>query len=104
MAVKRAAAETQEQIRDRVNQAVAMDPDLDGVDVRVYLYLSAKLNFESLTYHPQLELAIALGRRKEHISRAIRRLVEAGILIVGPKGTRASEWQLNPHYGEVKAS
>ena len=81
-----------------------MDPDLDGVDIRVFVYLSEKLSFESLTYHPQLELSVALGRRKEHISRAIRRLIEAGVLATGPKGTRASEWRLNPDYGRLTRS
>ncbi len=78
------------------------DPDenLDGVDLRVFLYLSNRLGFEGFVCVPQIELATMLGRRKEHISRAIRRLVEAGVLIAGPKGTRTSEWRLNPDYGK----
>jgi hypothetical protein len=100
MAAKKSVVETKEQIRNRVSQAVAMDPDLDGVDLRVFLYMSPRLNFEDFIYQPQLELSVALGRRKEHISRAIRRLMEAGILVAGPKGTRASEWRLNPDYGK----
>ena len=98
MPVKK-AAETEKQIRKRVSQAVAMDPNLDGVDVRVFTYMIEVLNFEDFVYQPQLELSIALGRRKEHISRAFRRLMEAGILVAGPKGTRASEWRFNPEYG-----
>ena len=78
---------------------VATSPDLDGVDLRVYLYLSAKLNFETPVHVPQVHLASVLERQKTHISRSLRKLVEVGVLIAGPNGTRASEWMLNPDYG-----
>jgi hypothetical protein len=94
--------ESREEIRTRVCQSVAMDPDLDGVDLRVFLYLCTVLNFDEPLHHSQLELALCLGRRKEHISRAIRRLTEAGILLPGPQGNRASKWKLNPDYGKEK--
>jgi hypothetical protein len=99
MAVKK-APETTEEIRIRVSQAVAMNAELHGVDLRVFLYLSERLNFHEPVHVAQLELITMLVRRKEHISRAIRTLVEAGILIPGPKGTRSSEWMLNPDYGK----
>lgn len=98
MAVKR-IVETEQQIRQRIHEAVSMDENLDGVDLRVFFYMSMRLEFNDCVYVPQLELATMLGRRKEHISRAIRRLIEAGVLVAGPKGTRASEWRLNPDYG-----
>ena len=99
MAAKK-GSETPEQMRKRINEAVAMDNKLDGVDVRVFLYLSAGGAFEGHVHIPQMELAIALGRRKEHISRAIRRLTEKGVIVPSEKGTRGSEWRINPDYGK----
>jgi hypothetical protein len=99
MAAKK-AVRNPEEVRTRIFQSVAMDPELDGVDLRVFLYLGTLLNFDEPVHHSQLELALCLGRRKEHISRAIRRLTEAGILVPGPEGNRASKWRLNPDYGK----
>src|SRR5580704_15985766 len=100
MAAKR-GLQTSEQIRNRVNEAIAMDPDLDGVDLRVFLYLSSRVGFEDYIHVPQIELATVLGRHKTHISRAIRKLTENGVIVPSPKGARASEWRLNPDYGRV---
>jgi len=56
------------------HRALATDTELDGVDLRVFLYLAARLNFEKCIPVPQLEIAEALGRRKEHISRSMAKL------------------------------
>jgi predicted transcriptional regulator len=84
--------------RQELNEFVATTPSLDGVDVRVYLYLSALLNFTEFIHVPQIQMADTLQRQKTHISRSIRKLVEVEVLIPGPNGTRASEWMLNPDF------
>jgi predicted transcriptional regulator len=99
MAVRK-ADKTYEQIRNRINESLAIDTELDGVDLRVFLYLSARVGFEEFVHVPQTELAAALERRKEHISRSIRKLTENGFIVYSPKGARASEWRLNPDYGK----
>jgi predicted transcriptional regulator len=104
MAVKRASEKAQHRkpddvLRQELNEYVAARTDLDGVDVRVFLYLSGLLNFERFVPVPQIQIATVLGRQKTHISRAIRSLVGAGILVAGPNGTRSSEWRLNPDFG-----
>jgi len=98
MAVKK-TVESFEVIRARVCATIAMDLELDGVDLRVFLYLNSRLGFDTFTHVPQIELATMLGRRKEHISRSIRALIAAGVLVPGDRGPRASEWRLNPDYG-----
>jgi hypothetical protein len=95
-------AETPEQIRTRVYQTAALDSSLDGTDLRVFLYLCNTLSFDALTYFPQLEFVTLTGKGKPAISRAFRRLVEAGALLSGPEGNRASKWRLNPDYGKEK--
>jgi predicted transcriptional regulator len=102
MAVKKAKERSQskseEELLQGLNEFVAISRDLDGVDVRVYLYMSARLNFKEPVHVPQIEMATMLGRRQTHISRALRNLVAVGVLMPGQNGTRASEWMLNPDY------
>lgn len=84
--------------RQELNQYVASCAALDGVDVRVFLYLSDLLNFDEPIAVPQMQIAEILQRRKPHISRSIKNLVDAGVLVPGPNGTRSSELMLNPDY------
>lgn len=85
--------------RQELNEFVASCATLDGVDVRVFLYLSGLLNFETPVLVQQVQIAETLQRQKTHISRSIKNLIEAGVLVPGPEGTRSSEWMLNPDYG-----
>jgi predicted transcriptional regulator len=104
MAAKTDKSQTRRQKTDAVrrqelNQFVASCDRLDGVDVRVFLYLSGLLNFDTPVAVPQIHIAEVLQRRKPHISRSIKNLVDAGVLAPGPNGTRSSELMLNPDYG-----
>ena len=84
----------------QIHRALAIDTELHGVDLRVFLYLTSHLDFENFIQVPQAQMAEALGRRKEHISRAMAKLKAKGIVIAGPKVGRAAVWRLNPHYGK----
>jgi len=98
MAVKKAkekALKSEEELRRDVGDFVAMNPVLDGVDIRVFVYLSGRVNFTEPVHVPQIEMAIALGRQQTHISRSLRKLVDVGVLLSGPEGTRASKWMFN---------
>ena len=80
---------------------LALEQDLDGVDLRVFLYLFPRLGFREYTLIEQREIAAALGRRKEHISRSIRKLKAKEILIEAmPRIGRSSSYALNPRYGK----
>jgi predicted transcriptional regulator len=99
MAVK-AAKEKQQRKSDAellqgLSDLVAKSPDLDGVDLRVYVYLFCKLNFLEPVHVPQIEMAMELNKLQTHISRSLRKLIDAGVLLPGPEGTRASKWMLN---------
>jgi hypothetical protein len=79
---------------------LALEQDLDGVDLRVFLYLFARLDFKLYTLIEQREIADALGRRKEHVSRSIRKLKAKEILIEAtPRIGRSPSYALNPKYG-----
>jgi hypothetical protein len=80
---------------------LAMEQDLDGVDLRVFLYLLARLDFGLYTLIEQREMAVTLGRRKEHISRAIRKLKAKEIIIEAtPRIGRSPSYALNSRYGK----
>jgi hypothetical protein len=82
------------------NRRVAASEMLDGTDLRVYLYLSQVVGFEEYTSVTQMDLAMSLDKFPQHISRSIRRLIEAGILIRDPEdGLRSSRWRFNPDFG-----
>lgn len=83
-------------------RALALDTELDGVDLRVFLYLFSRLDFENYIRVPQLEIAEALGRHKEHVSRSIRKLKTKHVILEGGKVDRSSVWRLNPDYGKAK--
>jgi len=79
---------------------LALEDDLDGVDLRVFLYLFARLDFKLYTLVEQREMVEALGRRKEHISRSIRKLKAKAIIIEAtPRIGRSPSYALNPKYG-----
>jgi hypothetical protein len=84
-----------------IHRALAIDTGLDGVALRVFLYLTGCLDFESYLPAPQAEIAEALGRRKEHITRSMAKLKAKGVVIAGPKVGRSAVWRLNPNYGKA---
>jgi hypothetical protein len=87
------------QVNQQATALVAADEDLDGVDLKVFLYLNSRLDFENYIRVPQVEIAAALKKRAPHISRSVRKLEEKGILIPAPKVGRCSVWRLNANYG-----
>lgn len=80
-------------------EKLAQDGELVGQPMRVLLFLFARLNFENYVAIPQTEVSEVLGMRKERVSEAIRKLLDKGVLIKGPKLGRMQSYQLNSHYG-----
>ena len=54
------------------------------------------LDFHNIIRVPQVEIAKALGMHKQSVHKAVKKLVDLGILIPGPV---ASAWRLNPQAG-----
>lgn len=95
-------AETSRQLR-KLNDILVEETGLDPTEIRVLLYLSTKTNFDEPIHVSQIEMALAMRKWKTHISRAIKTLVDIGILIPSDKGVRASEWRINMEH-KVKGS
>lgn len=85
----------------RIVQALAEDDELDGVDLRVFLLLFTRLDFETYTRVEQREIAERLKRHKVHVSRSIRKLKAKKIIIeASPRIGRSASYVLNPKYGK----
>lgn len=78
---------------------LAKDPDLQGENYRVLLYLFGNLGFENYIAVPQRQIAEALKMQKSHVSEAIKVLVDKQILIEGPKLGRTHTYRLSNLFG-----
>ena len=85
--------------RSGMFRALAIDEELDGVDLRVFLYLAGVLDFKNFTRVEQRNIAEALGRHPQHISRSIGKLRHKRIILEAqPKVGRSSSYVLNPKF------
>lgn len=91
---------SRKRVDSNLQKAVALQDGLSGVDLRVFLYLTSRLDVEEFRGVPQAEIATALGRRKEHVTRAMAKLKAIGILVSGPKIGRSAMWRFNPDFGK----
>lgn len=66
---------------------------------RVTWALLTKLDLENWIRLSHAELAEELGMKRPNVSRAIARLVDLGVLLVGPKIGHSHTYRLNPNYG-----
>lgn len=84
-----------------MNQAalatIAKELNLD--QFRVLMMLLADLDYENFIQVQQIEIAEKIGMQKTNVSRAIRNLIEFGIIFEGPKIGRSRSYRLNPEFG-----
>jgi hypothetical protein len=79
-------------------EALALS-DLTGVDLKVFLLLIKRLDFENLLVVNQAELAGKLGTQRQNIQRSLKKLIEFEVLLEGPKKERSRTYRLNPDIG-----
>lgn len=72
---------------------------LGAQDYRVLLAMMAKLDFDNLLVVNQAELADELEMQKPNINRSIKRLVELGVMVEGPRIGVHRSYRLNPKFG-----
>ena len=68
-------------------------------DVRVLAALLKELDYENLIIANQAAIARKLGMHRQHVSGAIKRLVDSGAILKGPKLGMNCSYQLNPNFG-----
>jgi biotin operon repressor len=72
--------------------------DLQGQTYRVYMVLLAKLDYENWLRISQKDISEKLGMKTPHVSRAIKELIEHGILVKGPKVGTSNTYRLDPDF------
>ncbi|MEB0775664.1 helix-turn-helix transcriptional regulator, partial [Citrobacter portucalensis] len=84
-----------------MNQAalITIANELNHDQMRVLMALLADLDYENYIQVAQIDIAEALRMQKTHVSRAIKNLIEFGIIIEGPKIGRSKTYRLNPQFG-----
>jgi hypothetical protein len=65
----------------------------------VLFSLLARLDFENLLLLNQAEVARELGMHRQHVQRAIKRLIDLGALLEGPRVGINRSYRLNPKFG-----
>ena len=77
---------------------VAEDKDMNHQMTRVWLLMIGKMSFENWIMLPQTEISESLQMKTSDVSRAIRKLLDKGLLLKGPKMGRTSAYKLNSKY------
>lgn len=80
-------------------KALAKDKDITLDARRVLDFLFSKLDFENYILIPQIEIASELEMKQPNVSRALKILVNKGIILEGPKVHRAKGYRLNYNFG-----
>jgi|GEM_PF-1004351 len=79
-------------------EIIATDSDLTGQTLRVLMFLMSTLEFENYITIKQVAIADRLKIYKPDVSKAMRLLVDKGIILKVKEGT-ATAYKLNPEYG-----
>lgn len=80
-------------------EQLALDKDLSGETFRVLMHLLSTLDFENYILIQQSEVAEKLEMKRSNVSRAVKQLLERGILVKGGKIGRTYSYKLNSAYG-----
>jgi len=80
-------------------ESLARDKDLWGQPTAVLHFLMSRLSFDNYIALEQKEISDQLSVDKSDVSRAIKKLVEKGILEKGPRIGKSFSYKLNPLYG-----
>ena len=73
--------------------------ELNHEQTKVLMMLLADLDYENYIQVAQIDIAESLKMKKSAVSRAIRNLIEFGIILEGPKIGRSKTYRLNPQFG-----
>lgn len=77
-------------------EKIVNNKDLKLTDYRVFLLISSVVDFENYVLLSQVDLAEMLGISKGTLGTSMKKLVDLGILIKGPKFGRNVSYRLAP--------
>lgn len=73
--------------------------ELTGEQFKVLMIMLTELDYENFMQVAQADIAETLGMQKTHVSRAVRALLDIGVIFEGPKIGRSKSYRLNPQFG-----
>ena len=73
--------------------------ELTGEQFKVLMLMLADLDYENFIQIAQADIADALEMQKTHVSRAVRALLDVGVIFEGPKVGRSKTYRLNEQVG-----
>lgn len=73
--------------------------ELNHEQTKVLMMLLADLDYENYIQVAQIDIAESLGMKKPNVSKAVKNLIEFGIILKGPKIGRSKTYRLNPQFG-----
>ncbi|MCU4295776.1 helix-turn-helix domain-containing protein [Brevibacterium permense] len=73
--------------------------ELNHEQTKVLMMLLADLDYENYILVAQIDIAESLGMKKPNVSKAVKNLIEFGIILEGPKIGRSKTYRLNPQFG-----
>jgi predicted transcriptional regulator len=78
--------------------AMAKDKELTGEIRRVLDYMMGVMDFENFVGIEQKQVAEELDMQASNVSRAIKKLLEKGIVTLGPRFGKIKTYKMNWHY------
>ena len=73
--------------------------DLTGEQLKVFLAIVSKMDFENYIRISQADLGKELNIKQQQVSRAIKKLLEEDIICQGPRAGLCKTYILNPNVG-----
>ena len=74
---------------------IAQDKTMTGETFRVWMHLLSRLGFENFIVIKRAEISKELGIKGPHVSRAVSKLVDKGLLVRGPKVGHSYAYRLD---------
>ena len=73
--------------------------ELTGEQFKVLMLMLADLDYENFIQISQAHIADTLEMQKTNVSRAVRALLDVGVIFEGPKVGRSKTYRLNEQFG-----
>ena len=73
--------------------------ELTGEQFKVLMLMLADLDYENFIQIAQADIADTLEMQKTNVSRAVRALLDVGVIFEGPKVGRSKTYRLNEQFG-----
>ena len=80
-------------------KTLAKDKDLTGELLRIWLHLMGTLGFENFVIVNCTQIAKELNIKQPNVSRAMKKMVQKGLLLQGPRNGRFSSYRLSLDIG-----